>query len=76
MAKNENIKDLFKSQELEKSINEILTGKFKIETLNKFQLKSNLIRIFLSSTFTGNIYVYNFVYLFFVNISTCYRYSC
>ncbi len=71
MAKNENIKDLFKSQELEKSINEILTGKFKIETLNKFQLKSNLIRIFLSSTFTGNIYVYNFVYLFFVNISTC-----
>jgi hypothetical protein len=71
MAKNENIKDLFKSQELEKSINEILSGKFKIETLNKFQLKSNLIRIFLSSTFTGNIYVYNFVYLFFVNISTC-----
>ena len=71
MAKIENIKDLFKSQELEKSINEILTGKFKIETLNKFQLKSNLIRIFLSSTFTGNVYVYNFVYLFFVNISTC-----
>ena len=71
MAKNENIQDLFKSQELEKSINEILTGKFKIETLNKFQLKSNLIRIFLSSTFTGNIYVYNFVYLFFANISTC-----
>ena len=53
MAKIENNKDLFKSHELEKSINEILSGKFKIETLNKFQLKSNLIRIFLSSTFTG-----------------------
>ena len=54
MATIENDKNLFKTQKLEKSFNKILNGKFKIKTLNKFQLKSNLIRIFLSSTFTGN----------------------
>ena len=69
MATIENDKNLFKTQKLEKSFNKILNGKFKIKTLNKFQLKSNLIRIFLSSTFTGN---YNLIYSLYI-LSTFYK---
>jgi len=44
---------LFNNEKLNDDLNKILIGHVKQKLLDKLKINSNLIRVFLSSTFTG-----------------------
>lgn len=53
---NMHLNHLFKNDETNNSIMRILNGNFTLQIINEFEMKKNLIRIFLSSTFTGKCF--------------------